>query len=145
MVKLMDQPLDNEFGIILNKAAVRLKCEVGRRFKAYDVTTEQWVVLRRLWEKDGLTQKELAERIMKDQPNITRILDKLEQKGLIRRMDNVGDRRAFLVFLTEAGRRQVETLSPIARGVREDACRGLTEKELELLKALLKRVWRNLE
>lgn len=141
----MGHPLDNEFGIILSKAAIRFKCEVGRRFKAYDVTPEQWVVLRRLWEKDGMTQKELAERLMKDQPNITRILDKLEQKGLIQRMDNVGDRRAFMVLLADEGRSLVETLFPIAQGIREDACRGLTEKELELLNVLLNKVLKNLE
>ena len=41
----------------------------------FDMTPEQWAVLNRLWEKDDVTQNDLAERTFKDQPNIGRILE----------------------------------------------------------------------
>ena len=118
---------------------------MGRRLKAFDITTEQWAALCRLREEDGLSQKELADRIVKDQPNITRILDKLEQKGLVTRKDNASDRRAFFVHLTPAGEALLEKLVPIAVEVSVEAFKGITPEEAALLTKLLNRVWRNLE
>lgn len=141
----MLQPLDDALGFIMNRTSTRFKNELGRRFKPYDVTPEQWVVLHRLGEEDGLSQKELAARIFKDQPNTTRILDKLEQKKLIVRSDSRDDRRAFRVHLTDGGKSLLSTLMEIALRVRSDACRGLDDKEMARLKSMLNRIWRNLE
>ncbi len=137
--------LDDSPGFIMHRASLRYRCEMGRRFKAYDITTEQWAALCRLREQDGLSQKELADRIVKDQPNLTRILDKLEQKGLIRRMDNANDRRAFFIHLTPEGEALLEKLIPVAIEVSIDAFDGFTQEESALLKNLLNRVWQNLE
>ncbi len=136
--------LDDALGFIMHRASLRYRCEVGRRFKEYDVTTEQWAVLCRLREQDDLTQKELAERIVKDQPNLTRMLDKLQQKGLIRRMDNPNDRRAFFIQLTPEGEALMEKLTPLAKEVGTEALCGFTREESDVLKHLLNRVWQNL-
>ncbi len=141
----MKYNLDDSPGFIMHRANLRYKCEMGRRFKSFDITTEQWAALCRLKEQDGLSQKELADRIVKDQPNLTRILDKLEQKGLIRRVDNANDRRAFFVYLTPEGEALMEKLIPIAVQVSVDAFAGFTAEEAASLKNLLNRVWRNLE
>lgn len=144
-MKRFEYELDDALGFIMHRASLRYRCKMGRRFKMYDITAEQWAVLCRLREQSsGLSQKELAERIVKDQPNITRILDKLEQKGLIRRAANVNDRRAFLIYLTPAGESLMEKLIPLAESVSNDACEGFTQEELASLKNLLTRVWRNL-
>lgn len=141
--KLMNN-LDESPGFLINKVALKIKCELGRRLKPFDLTTEQWVVLHRLWDKDGLSQKELADLIFKDQPNTTRILDKLSQKGLIRRFDNAEDRRAFLIYLTDEGKETVRTLFPLDGEIRAVACRGVSDEELALLRSLLNRIWNNL-
>lgn len=145
MIKKLAYNLDDALGFILHRTSLRYRCEMGRRFKECDITTEQWAVLRRLREKDGLTQKELAERLLKDQPNLTRMLDKLQQKGLIRRMDNPNDRRAFFIHLTPEGDTLLEKLTPLAIDVTNEALRGITSQETALLKTLLNRVWQNLE
>jgi DNA-binding MarR family transcriptional regulator len=137
--------MDGSLSFVISKAALRIKSELGRRIKAYDVTPEQWVLLHRLWEKDGLSQKELAAQIVKDQPNTTRILDKLGQKGLIRRANNADDRRAFVISLTDAGRELVSILFPLVQEVRENACRGVSDEEIALLKSLLNKISKNLE
>ncbi len=136
--------LDDALGFLMHRTSLRYRCEVGRRLKAYDVTTEQWSVLCRLKERDGLTQKELAERIVKDQPNLTRMLDKLQQKGLTQRIDNPNDRRAFFIHLTPEGETLLETLIPLAKEVSTEALCGFTQEEAALLKNLLNRVWQNL-
>lgn len=140
----MDQTLDNSLGFIMAKTSMRYKNELGRRLKAYDVTPEQWVALYRLLEQGGLTQRELADRTFKDKPTITRILDKLERKKLIRRSDSPTDRRVFRIHLTGKGIHLLEQLMAISQQVREDACRGITERELAALKATLDKIWSNL-
>jgi len=140
----MDQTLDNSLGFIIARTSMRYKNELGRRLKPYDVTPEQWVALHSLLEQGGLTQRELADRVFKDQPTITRILDKLERKQLIRRSDSEADRRSFRIHLTGQGIHLLEQLMAISQQVREDACQGVTDRELAALKATLNKIWSNL-
>lgn len=139
-----EHSLDESIGYLVSRAALRYKCEMGRRIKDSAVTPEQWVVLHRLWERDGLSQKELAGQITKDQSSLTHMLDKLERKGLVRRADHAADRRAFLIFLTDRGRELVTSLFGQVQQLREDACQGMTQEERESLKSLLTRFWANL-
>lgn len=141
----MEFKLDAPLGYVINKTALALKNELGRRFKPYDITVEQWRVLNRLWEKDGLTQKELAEQIFKDQPNTTRILDKLQNKGIIRREASPDDRRAFIINLTDEGRMLRAQLLPVARRMGEDVFTGISEGEQQLLKVLLNKICANID
>ncbi len=108
------------------------------------MTPEQWSILNRLGEQDGLTQKDLAEKTYKDQPNTTRILDKLEKKGLLKRADNPEDRRAFLIFLTEKGKQARKNIIPISHQLNEDATVGLGEDEYKIVIRLLGKVYENL-
>jgi DNA-binding MarR family transcriptional regulator len=127
------------------KAAMRIRGVMGRRLKDFDITPEQWGVIAMLRTEDGITQKELAFRIFKDQPNITRILDKLAVKNFIRRADAAGDRRAFYIYLTEEGKEMYEKLHPIVVGLRGDICRDLSPDEIELLVKMLNRICVDLE
>jgi MarR family transcriptional regulator, organic hydroperoxide resistance regulator len=68
-----------------------------------DVSFGQFVHLERLWEQDGLTQKELSKRVGVEMASSTAILAELEARGFVRRERNEQDRRAINVFLTPAG------------------------------------------
>ncbi|SDN18799.1 DNA-binding transcriptional regulator, MarR family [Paenibacillus sp. yr247] len=129
--------LDNSFGFILNHAGRRLTQLLNYHFQPFDMTTEQWTVLNRLAEEDGITQKLLAVRAEKDQTNITRILDQLERKGLVERKANKMDRRSFLTYITEQGRALNEILTPIEQKVIASVLSGFTEKEALNLQVLL--------
>ncbi|XXT25583.1 MarR family transcriptional regulator [Sorangium sp. So ce429] len=64
-----------------------------RRFRAHgvEITPEQWMVLVRLWEQEGVTQMHLAERTFRDVPTMSRIVALMERDGLIeRRQDPTG-------------------------------------------------------
>ena len=137
--------MDDSLGFIINKTAAKMKNYLHQSLKEYDITPEQWGILGRLWEQDGVSQKELSDKSCKDQANITRILDKLEEKGLITRQANPGDRRAFLIFLTEEGRKLKERVVPLVLKTLEKAQRDIGEEEIEHLKALLNKVYSNLE
>lgn len=136
--------MDESLGFIITRTSVKVKKEFVKRLRPYDLTPEQWSILNRLGEQDGITQKELAERTFKDQPNTARILDKLEKKQLLRRADNPEDRRAFLVFLTDKGSAVRESIIPISTQLNKDAAKGLQEDESRQLIKLLNHVYENL-
>jgi DNA-binding MarR family transcriptional regulator len=137
--------MDESLGYIINRTLMKIKKEFIKRLKPYDLTPEQWTLLNRLGEQDGLTQTDLAEKTYKDQPNTTRMLDKLEKKNLLRRADNPEDRRAFLIYLTDKGKEVRESIIPIATQLNEDASFGLEKAECRQLISLLNRVANNFE
>lgn len=140
MTFIMDQSL----GFIVNRTSVAIKKQFAKRLRPYGLTPEQWSVLNRLAERDGLTQTDLAERTYKDPPNTARILDKLEKKKLLKRAENPADRRAFLIFLTDRGKTVREEIVPITSRLNDEAAAGLSPEECNRLISLLNRVHENL-
>lgn len=137
----MDDSLDFKLVKVVNK----LRWQIGRQLKHLDMTGEQWVVLARLSEKDGLNQKELAEKVLKDQANMTRILDKVVKKGWVQRLDALDDRRAYLLYLTDEGKQIVQTTYPLIVQVKRNLEVGLTDQEIVTLMALLDKMSKNLD
>jgi DNA-binding MarR family transcriptional regulator len=139
--------LNDSYGYLINLAAQRLKHELHRMFQAkgYDVTPEQWAVLNRLWEQDGLSQVDLAERTFKDKPGTTRILNLLEKKRIVMRRPDKSDGRVLRVFLTKAGKDLKDKLIPCAEEVLAKSGKNLTKEELAQFKMTLRRILGNLE
>lgn len=102
----------------VNFALTRAQNIVHRYFKArlapYGVTPGQYGILKCLWDENGLTVKQLAERMCLDSSTITGLLDRMEQKGLIKRRPDPSDRRALSVILTPAGQ-QLE--APVSQAI----------------------------
>lgn len=141
----MNFDMDESLGFIVYRTSQAFKKEFSRRLRTYGLTPEQWSTLNRLGEQDGLSQKDLAERTYKDSPTTARIIDKLENKGLLRRTGDPEDRRVFLIFLTESGKKLREEIIPITIQLNSDASKGLSEKDLNNLLNLLNKVYSNFE
>jgi DNA-binding MarR family transcriptional regulator len=116
-----------------------------QRLKGYDITPEQWVVLYRVQQQNGMIQKEIAERSGKDRPTTTRILDVLESKQLVLRKTGESDRRSFLVYATDKGRELIRQTEAIERLAMKDATAGFSREEHELLLKLLYRIGQNVD
>jgi len=138
--------LDDSYGYLINLEAQRLKYELHQTFQAkgYDVTPEQWAVLNRLWEQDGLSQVDLAERTFKDKPGTTRILNLLEKKGIVVRRPDESDGRVLRVFLTRIGKDLKDKLIPCAQEVLAKSGKNLSKEELVQFKLTLNQILRNL-
>ncbi len=139
------EKLDDSLDFNLVKVVNKFRSHVSRKLRHLDMTSEQWVVLARLWELEGLNQKELAEKIHKDQANTTRILDKVVKKGWVRRLPSADDRRAYRIYLTDEGKRIVETTYPVVLTVKETLAKGVTPRERETLLTLLHKISQNLD
>ena len=104
----------------------------------HSVTLQQYNVLRILRgsRPDGLPTLEIAARMLERAPGITRLLDRLERKGLIRRQRCPGDRRQVLCVITDQGLAQVDAVTAAIRRVRQPMNR-LSQKDLGRLIRLL--------
>ncbi|HYO67806.1 MAG TPA: MarR family transcriptional regulator [Archangium sp.] len=85
------------------------------------------------------TQAELAERLLVDAPAVSRLVDRLEEEGLVQRCAGE-DRRCVKLQATDAGRAELEALEEATQSLDEDAARFLTEAELAELKRLLEKL-----
>lgn len=137
--------LDTAIGFVLGITYRKLSNLLQLRIRDYDMTPEQWSVLYRISEQDGLIQKEIADRAGKDKPTTTRILELLEAKGYIVKKTGEKDRRSFLVYITPAGREVVAAIGPIESRLVEEATAGISEQEYKQLIKLLERIDDNVD
>jgi DNA-binding MarR family transcriptional regulator len=111
----------------------------------HGILTAQWSVLRILWDMEGLTQVELAERMLVEKASLTSVLEGMERRGLILRVRNVEDRRKINITLTAQGRRLKAELLPSGRKINRRAIRGMGEAEISQFRQLLTKLIHNLE
>jgi len=137
--------LENTVGYLVNRCAILLKNELTHRFNqaGYDITPEEWVILNRLWEQDGMSQNELAERTIKDKTTITRFLNQMEAKGLVTRRSSQVDGRYKNIYLTTSGRESKPDLIKIAHEMLFEAAIGLSNEDIQTTLNSLKRIENN--
>ncbi len=109
-----------------------------------DVSAGQWRFLRQLWRQDGITQRELSERVGMREPTTVVALNGLEKSGFIIRKKSTEDRRKTFIYLTPHARKLELILAPMNAEVHEIATRGMTDEEVDVLQSLLLRVIANL-
>src|SRR5579863_5134048 len=107
------------------------------KIEPHGITLGMWYFLRALWHEDGLTQRELSNRVGTMEPTTLSAILIMERKGLVRRVRNKTDRRKWHIHLTPKGRTLKAKLVPLAREVVETAVQNLSRSEVaQLLRAL---------
>jgi DNA-binding MarR family transcriptional regulator len=113
--------------------------------QGFDISIDQWVILKKVSEDEGISQVDLANATYKDPASITRILDILEKKGWAERRIDENSRRAYKIHLTTEGGQFVEKMLPLVVSIREKGTEKLTAKEMETAKKVLKKMYVNLD
>jgi DNA-binding MarR family transcriptional regulator len=121
----------------ISETARALRRGFDQRAATLGVTRPQWRVLSRLKREPGLKQVELAERLDMEPITLCRIVDRLEEAGLIERKPDPSDRRAWLLELTPKAGPLVTRLRALARDYAGEAMDGIDEAELRLLQERL--------
>jgi DNA-binding MarR family transcriptional regulator len=111
----------------------------------YDLTPEQWAVLARLKEQQGMNQSQLGEKLLKDRHNMTRILNVLEKRGYIERRGDSTDKRVYRIFLTPEGKTIQDEMGSVVVSHRARMLDGLGREELSTARDILKQIVKNLE
>lgn len=136
--------LDDSIGFLMYRAQLLMKKELAHQFRPHDVTPEQWVVLNRLWECDGQTQRQLADRTFKDEPTMARICRRLAEKGLVIRTPCPEDGRALRVYLSPQAKDLIPELIPGAVRTLEKTLANIEPAEADVAKKVLTRMFENL-
>lgn len=125
--------------IAILHTADRLRRSGEALLAPHDITLQQFNVLRILRgaRPEGLCTLTIAQRMIEQTPGITRLIDRLEQKGLVRRVRSEEDRRQVWCRITPAGERLLERLDDPVEQFDRAAVRGLSPADQDQLTALL--------
>lgn len=128
--------------VALMRTADRVRRYFSRVVEPYGITLPQYNVLRILRgaRGEGLPTLEIGERLIEEAPGITRMMDRLAAKGLVRRERSTEDRRLVVNYLTPEGAEVVDALDVPMDRADDEALGALSQKDLRVLVALLDRV-----
>ncbi|MFG2721741.1 MarR family winged helix-turn-helix transcriptional regulator [Streptomyces sp. NPDC048416] len=139
----------SEFGsapaALINIASRSLSRINDRRLRPLGLTFAQMPVLAALSKTDALSQKELAVLARIEQPSMAQLLARMERDGLVRRTPDPHDRRVSLISLSETGLAKLTRVQSALFETNDQALRGFSAEEVDLLVALLRRLVTNLE
>jgi DNA-binding MarR family transcriptional regulator len=121
---------------VANDAAKTFDTEL----KKHGLTIALWPTLMCLWEEEGVTQREIAQKSKVENSTTTRTLDKLENLGLVERQADPNSRRSFRIYLTDEGRALREQLIPIPLGINQKILSALDPQERDELIRLLQKL-----
>lgn len=132
----------------LVKCAKRIEQEMTARFRSsYSSSMSRFDVLAHLYQVEGeaLSTTELASRLLASRGNITRLLDRMADDGLIQRRPNALDRRISDVYLSRKGRQMFADMAQEHERWSDEVFDALTDAEKDTLIGLLQRVRQRLE
>ena len=118
--------------------------EFQAQLEQYDLTPFHYLVLCCLWAEDGLATSGIAEKLKQLGATLTGVLDRMEERGIVRRERDAEDRRIWRVWLTEEGMALKGVLPPIAAATLEKCFFGLSVSDRQKLAQILTRIVTNL-
>lgn len=137
--------VQSKHGIIrlINRVRVEMIDALDRELSKYDISAPQLIVLAYVANKEADSAAALCKSISYDPGAMTRMIDRLQEKGLIRRVPNPEDRRATNLELTAAGRALYPQLLAAKETVQVQFLRGFSKSEVHVLEGLLNRLLEN--
>jgi len=127
----------------LGETAHALRKAFDRRAVGLGVTRAQWKVLFRLTRQPGMRQIELADMLDVEPITLSRIIDRLEESGHVKRVPDPADRRAWRLHVTEQAQPLIAKLQGVGAELAADAFAGIDPKDIEIVKQVLARVREN--
>jgi len=140
-----DLPHHESDGYLVRDAHRAFQRLLERRIAPHGVTRGQWYFLRVLWTKDGLSQRELSERVGMMEPTTVIALRSMEKAGLIRRVRSTDDRRVTHVRLTAKAKRMRDGLLQLARSINAQADEGISAQDIAAFRRVITRMTKNLD
>jgi DNA-binding MarR family transcriptional regulator len=136
--------MSEQFAYYISDIGRLMRKHFDKSARNIGVTGPQWRVLANVNRNPGINQGQLADRLEVEPITTCRMVDRLEQAGLVERRRDPADRRAWQIFLTDAALPLVEQLREIADAKLAEAVNGLTPQEVAVLTSMLERLRANL-
>lgn len=129
------------FGPLVSQTTRQWRRAVDRRLQPFGLSEATWLPLLHIARApQPPRQKELAASLGLDGSSVVRLLDALEQAGLVERRDAAEDRRAKTLHLTPAGRATVAKVEAVSRAVRERLLAEIPDADLAVAAGVLQRI-----
>ncbi|AHI30911.1 MULTISPECIES: MarR family transcriptional regulator [Marinobacter] len=136
----------DQFPFAVARVTRRWRKLLDERLKDLGVTQARWTTMVYLQQGgEGLTQRELARLMAIENPTLVRLLDSLEQQGLIERRPCPNDRRARRLHLTKDGTEFMNVLTERAARLREEMLEGISDRDIEGAVKVFHRILENAE
>jgi DNA-binding MarR family transcriptional regulator len=136
--------MSDNLGFLISDIARLIRRTFDQRAKKLGITRPQWRVLTMLMRHEGVNQSELAEILELDAMTLCRMVDRLQEAGLVERRADPRDRRAWQLYLTEKAAPIIDVLRPTGEALLQEAMEGIDDINRELLHQLLGEVRTNL-
>lgn len=134
---------EDSIGLLMRRALTSIAAQVDRRLVGSDLTQAQWVPLYKIHRCGALPAAALARELHLDPAAVTRALDRLEAKQLVRRVRSSSDRRVVMIELTDTGRDAAAVVPGVLAEVLNRHLAGFSQAEWHTLVELLQRVVAN--
>lgn len=131
--------VDDRLIFLISKICQKLITNLQNAFSenGVEVTPIQVMLLFFLQKNDGSSLTQISHGLMLENPTITGLIDRLEKSGYVKRSDHPNDRRVYLVYLTEKGRKVANKALPIVKNLNEQIKKGYSREEVENFKKVL--------
>ena len=110
----------------------------------YDLTFEQWLILLVLSFQDGQFQQQIADRTSKDKTTITRVIEGMVKRDLVKKIPDESDKRQNRIYLTDKGKTLRKELKPIIQKNWCEAKKDIAPEQLEICKNVLVKIHDNI-
>ena len=131
---------EESVGYLMKRVMLSIIYQADKRLDEHGLTSAQWGPLLRLRSTGGSTVAELARWLQMDAGAMTRLLDRLEKKGLCKRVRSTEDRRVVQVELTPDGEAAIEEVPAVLAEVMNAHLTGFSKSEWQALKTYLLRM-----
>ena len=135
----------DSIGYLMKRVTAMMMDRIEASFEGHGFTFTQWVVLMYLRDGISITPAGICREMRHDSGALTRVIDQLEERGLITRHRSREDRRVVELELTRSGRETAEMLIPVTVNCLNNALDVFTLDEAHQLKSLLQRMFTHME
>ncbi len=111
--------------------------------KGFQITVDQWLVLKTITDQPDISQNEIAEFIFKDKASVTRIIDLLITKGYLQRETSAENRRRVKLTITKVGKNIIQEILPTIKAYRKNALISIEDNELTTMSKALEKIIKN--
>lgn len=136
---------ENNIGFIVNRTAKAIVKALDTELRdKVGITFGQWKVIVTLMNENGLTQKEIADKLGLEGPTLIPIIDKLEKDGLVIRKVGAEDRRINRIYYTEKSDASWDKMLECALRIRQISVKNIPEQNIDIMRNVLNKIWQNL-
>ncbi len=134
------QNFSHSLPMMMNRTLDSVLPEFRAIFKTFDLTEQQWRILRVLWNEDGIKLSDISAQTLLPKPSLVGIIDRMEDKGLLKRIRSTSDRRSVRISTSAKGRRLEEKIQPLVDECYARIASGIKPRDWKIMMNTLQQI-----